>query len=141
MRLVVGAPEAVIDDALGGGWGTPADVFDDGVRAAYLAQLRAPDRVHSICEEYRAAASIDREHDRADRLAGRRIAASLLALWSREGPLSTWYAGEGGHSPSGASSPTTWLDGRSTAATSSRRSVRPRPRRSWGDSSSRRRPV
>ena len=95
-RLVAGAPEAVIDDALGGGWGTPADVFDDGVRAAYLAQLRDPDRVHAICEEYRAAASIDREHDRADRLAGRRIAAPLLALWSREGPLSAWYADEGG---------------------------------------------
>jgi haloacetate dehalogenase len=94
-RLLSAAPDAVIDNALGGAWGTPAEAFDD-VREAYVAALRDPDRVHAICEEYRAAATIDREHDAADRRAGRRITCPTLALWSADGPLSTWYADAGG---------------------------------------------
>jgi haloacetate dehalogenase len=49
--------------------------------AAYLAAARAPDIVRGWCEDYRAAASIDLQHDRADRAAGRRIACPLLVLW------------------------------------------------------------
>jgi haloacetate dehalogenase len=95
-RLVGAAPEAVIDQALSLAWGTPAEVFNDGVRKQYLAQLRDPDRLHAICEEYRAAAGIDREHDGVDRAAGRRIACPVLALWSAAGPVGSWYAEEGG---------------------------------------------
>jgi haloacetate dehalogenase len=95
-RLVGAAPEAVLDHALSHEWGTPADAFDDRVRAEYLAQLQDPDHVHAICEEYRAAAGIDREHDRADRAAGRRITCPVLALWSGNGPLGSWYADDGG---------------------------------------------
>src|SRR5262245_56651328 len=55
-----------------------------------------PRMPHAICEEYRAAATLDREHDKADSTEGRRIACPLLALWSAHGPLHTWYAGTGG---------------------------------------------
>jgi haloacetate dehalogenase len=95
-RLVGAAPEAVINDALSPQWGAPADTFDEGRRAEYLAQLQNPDHVHAICEEYRAAASIDREHDRADRAAGRRIGCPVLVLWSGTGPLASWYTADGG---------------------------------------------
>jgi haloacetate dehalogenase len=94
-RLVAAAPEAVVDDALGG-WGSSPKVFTPEVRAAYLEALRDPARVHAICEEYRAAATRDREHDEADRRSGRRIACPVLALWSGRGALSTWYAEAGG---------------------------------------------
>lgn len=94
-RLVGADPVVVVDSALGG-WGTSAGVFSDEVRADYIATLADPDRVHAICEEYRAAASIDREHDAADRRAGRHIACPTLALWSADGPLSTWYVDAGG---------------------------------------------
>jgi haloacetate dehalogenase len=95
-RLVGAAPEAVIDQALSREWGTPSDAFDDDARAQYLAQLQDPDHLHAICEEYRAAASIDREHDRADRAEGRRIACPVLVLWSGAGPLGSWYVDDGG---------------------------------------------
>jgi haloacetate dehalogenase len=56
-----------------------------------------PEAIHASCEDYRAAASIDLEHDRADREAGRRIACPLLALWGAHGvvercfrPLEDW---------------------------------------------------
>jgi haloacetate dehalogenase len=78
-RLVAAAPEAVVDDALGG-WGSPKGAFGPEVRAAYVEALRDPARVHAICEEYRAAATRDREHDEADRRSGRRIACPVLAL-------------------------------------------------------------
>jgi len=94
-RLLAAAPEAVVDDALGA-WGSPPAVFSPEVWAAYVEALRDPARVHAICEEYRAAATCDREHDRADRRAGRRIDGPVLALWSDNGALNSWYAEEGG---------------------------------------------
>ncbi len=51
------------------------------VFAAYVAAGRAPGVVRGWCEDYRAAATIDLEHDRRDRAAGRRIACPLLVLW------------------------------------------------------------
>jgi haloacetate dehalogenase len=95
-RLLASAPDAVLDHALSAEWGTPAETFTAEVRAAYLTALSDPDHVHAICEEYRAAATIDREHDAADRKAGRRITCPVLALWSANGPLATWYAADGG---------------------------------------------
>jgi haloacetate dehalogenase len=94
-RMLAAAADAVVDNALGG-WGSPSGTFSEEVRAAYIEPLRDPAHAHAICEEYRAAASIDREHDKADRDAGRRIACPLLVLWSAEGPLGTWYEMEGG---------------------------------------------
>ena len=94
-RLLAAAPDAIIDDALGG-WGSPSSVFPPDVRAAYLNALRDPAHVHAICEEYRAAATIDREHDKVDRAAGRRITCPLFVIWSAKVPLGTWYDEEGG---------------------------------------------
>ena len=94
-RLVAGAADAIVDDALGG-WGSPPTAFSPEVRAAYVDALRDPARVHAICEEYRAAATRDREHDEADRRTGRRISCPVLVLWSRRGALDTWYTAAGG---------------------------------------------
>ena len=53
--------------------------------------------IHASCEDYRAAATVDLVHDRADRDAGRRVSAPLLALWGEHGiigrcfkPLDEW---------------------------------------------------
>jgi haloacetate dehalogenase len=94
-RILAAVPEAIVDDALGG-WGSPSVVFPSEVRDAYVEALRDPDHAHAICEEYRAAATIDREHDRADLASGRRIVCPLLALWSAEGALDAWYVEDGG---------------------------------------------
>jgi len=95
-RLIGAAPDAVIGNALSPAWGSPAHVFGEAVRAAYTAALSDAAHVHAICEEYRAAAGIDREHDAADRAAGRRISCPVLALWSASGPLAAWYDDDGG---------------------------------------------
>lgn len=94
-RILVAAADAVVSEALGG-WGSPATTFPESVRTAYVEALRDAEHAHAICEEYRAAASLDREHDRADRSAGRRIRCPMLVLWSGRGPLATWYDELGG---------------------------------------------
>ena len=88
--ILSGLAEVIVDNALGG-WGSPQGVFPAEMRAAYIDALRNPGHAWAICEEYRAAAGIDVEHDRADRDAGRRIACPVLALWSAHGPLDDWY--------------------------------------------------
>jgi haloacetate dehalogenase len=94
-RVLAAAAEAVVDEALNR-WGTPATAFAAATRQVYVDMLRDPQRAHAICEEYRAAASIDREHDAADRGRGHRIVCPTLILWSARGPLETWYSAEGG---------------------------------------------
>jgi haloacetate dehalogenase len=87
---VLGAPKAVFDNPFGRG------SFGAEILEEYVATYRDPARVHGICEEYRAAATIDVEHDRADKEASKRIECPMLHLWAENGPLDTFYAKDGG---------------------------------------------
>ena len=94
-RLIMAVPEAVIDDALAG-WGSDRENFPPEIRAAYIDALRDPEAVHAICEEYRAAATIDLASDAADHDAGRLIECPVLVLWSAGSALDHWYDDAGG---------------------------------------------
>jgi haloacetate dehalogenase len=59
--------------------------------ADYLAAVRDPAMIRGMCEDYRAAATIDLEHDRASRAAGARIGCDLLVLWGEKGRIGEWY--------------------------------------------------
>jgi haloacetate dehalogenase len=48
---------------------------------------RQPGWATGICEDYRASASIDLEHDRADRQAGRLLRLPLRVLWGARGAV------------------------------------------------------
>jgi haloacetate dehalogenase len=87
---LLGAPEAVFHNPFGQG------SFGQEILDEYVSTYRDPARVHGICEEYRAAAGIDVEHDRADKEAGHRIDCPMLHLWAEGGPLDTFYAKDGG---------------------------------------------
>ncbi|MGI5166280.1 alpha/beta fold hydrolase [Spirillospora sp. CA-253888] len=88
-RLVAAAPDVVVDHMLDA-WSAVPDAFPPEVRAEYVAQFGDPATVHAICEEYRAAATLDLRHDEADR-GRRRIACPTLVLWSDGGPVDAWY--------------------------------------------------
>jgi haloacetate dehalogenase len=94
-RLITADPEIVVDDALGN-WGSDRASFPPEIRAAYIEALRDPQTVHAICEEYRAAATIDFAKDTEDRDANRRISCPVLALWSEGSGLDSWYEEAGG---------------------------------------------
>lgn len=50
-----------------------------------------PATIHAMCEDYRAGATLDRQHDEIDRDGGRRIECPLLALWGAKGGVHRWY--------------------------------------------------
>ncbi|MDO9167208.1 MAG: alpha/beta hydrolase, partial [Rhodoferax sp.] len=61
--------------------------FDPVALAEYQRCAALPGTGTSICEDYRASAGIDLEHDRADVAAGRRLAQPLLVLWGEHGTV------------------------------------------------------
>mgnify|MGYP006192934227 CR=1 FL=1 len=71
--------------------------FDPRALAEYQRCLALPGSAHGMCEDYRASAGIDLDHDREDRRLGRRLSMPLLVLWGEEGvvhrcfdPLREW---------------------------------------------------
>jgi haloacetate dehalogenase len=88
-ELIVRAADVFVDHLLDE-WSEAPDAFPAPVRAEYVAKFRTSETIHAICEEYRAAATLDREHDEADRGRGRRIACPTLVLWSSAGAVSRW---------------------------------------------------
>jgi haloacetate dehalogenase len=94
-RLLSADPAAVVDDALAN-WGSDAGAFPPEVRTAYVQALSTIEAVHAICEEYRAAVTIDRDMDDQDHRAGRRIQCPTLVLWSKGSALDRWYDSDGG---------------------------------------------
>ena len=65
--------------------------FDPEALAEYERCIRRPGSARSICEDYRASAGIDLEHDRADRAAGRRIDCPLRVLWAAQGTVGACF--------------------------------------------------
>jgi haloacetate dehalogenase len=53
----------------------------------YYRTTSDPANIHAMCEDYRAAASVDLTYDEADIKAGKKIACPVLALWSTRGPI------------------------------------------------------
>ena len=89
-QLIAAAPAAIINNIMTD-WGTPENVFPEGIKEAYIRALSDPLHIHAICEEYRAAATIDIEHDNDDVKMNRRIQCPIMVLWAENGPLDTWY--------------------------------------------------
>jgi len=87
-RLIAADPEFYLRHHLAGQSRTPGAPREELIQE-YLRCYRQPGAIHAICEDYRAAASIDLEHDAAD--ADRRIEAPLLALWGAKGVVGDLY--------------------------------------------------
>jgi len=71
------------------GWSSGLGYFDPRALAEYERCFADPATVHATCEDYRAAATIDLEHDAAD--AGARIECPLLALWGTKGVVNRLF--------------------------------------------------
>jgi haloacetate dehalogenase len=61
----------------------------DPVQAEYFRIQSDPANIHGMCEDYRAAASIDLEHDKTD--ISKKIACPLLVLWAKPGAMDNLY--------------------------------------------------
>jgi haloacetate dehalogenase len=87
-RMIEADPESFLRQHLSAQSKTPG-VPNEALIQEYLRCYRVPGTVHAICEDYRAAATVDLEHDAAD--AELRITAPLLALWGANGVVGGLY--------------------------------------------------
>jgi haloacetate dehalogenase len=69
----------------------PPGFFAPQALEEYLASARSPDAICGMCEDYRAAATIDLIDDRASRAAGIRVKCPMLVLWGDKGKIGQWY--------------------------------------------------
>lgn len=94
--MIAADPEFFIEKMMGNRH-AGLSAFSPEALAEYRRCIRLPGIAHAICEDYRAAATIDLEHDRADREAGRKVTQPLQVLWGANGiiekcfkPLDEW---------------------------------------------------
>jgi haloacetate dehalogenase len=64
-------------------------VITEEALAEYLRCFEEPATLHAMCEDYRAAATIDLEHDKAD--LDKRVRCPLLVLWGAKGAMERLY--------------------------------------------------
>ena len=97
--MIGGNPLAYLHAKLGG-WGSSSmDHIEPAALAEYERCFIQPETIHAMCEDYRASAGIDLEHDHASRALGDRIVCDTLLLWGERGvvqrlfkPLALWQA-------------------------------------------------
>lgn len=65
--------------------------FDAAALGEYERCATLPGSASSICEDYRASATIDLEHDRADVAAGRMLHTPLRVLWGEHGTVARCF--------------------------------------------------
>ena len=83
-----------------GGWGSQGLAYiEPQALAEYERCFCRPEAIHGACEDYRASAGIDLDHDRTSRERGQKIACDTLVLWGERGvvhrlfkPLALWQA-------------------------------------------------
>jgi haloacetate dehalogenase len=68
-----------------------AEAIDPDLVREYLRCYARPETIHAICEDYRAAATIDLVHDAEDDAAGRTLSAPIQALWGAQGTVGALY--------------------------------------------------
>jgi haloacetate dehalogenase len=98
-RMIGADPKTYLHAKLGG-WGSQGLAYiEPQALADYERCFCRPEAIHGACEDYRASAGIDLEHDRASRARGDRIACDTLVLWGERGvvhrlfkPLELWQA-------------------------------------------------
>ncbi len=90
-RLIEADPDAYIRDVMGSRSAGLAP-FDPRALQEYQRCLALPGAAHGLCEDYRASASIDLVHDRADVEHGRRLPMPLLVLWGAQGVIQRCFA-------------------------------------------------
>ena len=103
-ELMIGGNAPAYLHAKLGGWGSAQGAsrlphIEPQALAEYERCFCRAEAIHSACEDYRASAGIDLDHDRESRERGQRIACDTLVLWGQRGvvqklfdPLALWQA-------------------------------------------------
>lgn len=103
-RLIGADPDYFLDYTLKRGAGGSLEIYDPEALENYLHAFRNPLVRYAMCQDYRAAATIDADADEADRKAGRKLSCPVQILWTsrrvatagQDTPLDVWsrWAGD-----------------------------------------------
>jgi haloacetate dehalogenase len=99
-RMIGGNAKFYLHWKLGGSWGAEGlNYIEPQALADYERCFCTAEGIHGACEDYRASAGIDLDHDRASRELGEKIRCDLHVLWGERGvvhrlfdPLALWRA-------------------------------------------------
>ncbi len=98
-EVLMGPQAAAYADTLMRGRTGTLELFHPAALAEYRRCCALPGAFHAMCEDYRAGASIDLDHDRTDRALNLRVPTPLRVLWGEHGvvarcfdPLALWQA-------------------------------------------------
>lgn len=91
--MILGDPRRVAEMFMGGRQGEDVglSIFEKECWEEYVGNLSDPDAVHAMCQDYRAAATLDLEEQRRDLAGGRRIRCPLRVLWGRLGVVEACF--------------------------------------------------
>ena len=87
-KMIGSDPEYFLRRHIAGQVKVEGAVSEDAI-AEYLRTYQNPATIHAICEDYRASASIDLEHDEADE--DRRVTSPLFAIWGAKSVVGELY--------------------------------------------------
>jgi len=86
-KLLIASPSIFEERFFGGEYSGKTGYMSQDARAEYAAQLKDEDCIHAMCEDYRAAASIDLVEAREDREKRRKIKCPVRVLWGKTGVI------------------------------------------------------
>jgi haloacetate dehalogenase len=88
--LIDKSPDTWFAAHTGHGAGIP-EYFAPEALEDYLRAAHDPAAITGMCEDYRAAATIDLVHDRISRSEGRQVQCPMRVLWGEKGKVGGWY--------------------------------------------------
>lgn len=85
---ILADPEAFVRRKCGS-WGSGGEALTEEALQAYVEGFSDPATIHAACEDYRAAATIDIEHDNAD--GGKKVTCPIQVLWGSKGAIEAHF--------------------------------------------------
>lgn len=89
--LMLGDPRSWIENTMGGRYGVGIETFHEEAIESYVKQMGDEEAVRGMCEDYRAAASVDMEEQREDVEKGSKIWCPLRVLWGRNAVIEAQF--------------------------------------------------
>lgn len=89
--LVLSTPREWANLYMGGRQEDGLKIFADECFEEYVKGMSDPECVHAMCQDYRAAATLDMEEQRRDIAEGRHIRVPLRVLWGKHGVVEKLY--------------------------------------------------
>jgi haloacetate dehalogenase len=90
-QMILANPDVFAKKCLGGLPGSGGSIFHPDAYQAYADLFRDEEGVHGMCEDYRAASTVDLKEQRDDVANGNKIQCPVKVLWGNKGLIEKKY--------------------------------------------------